>query len=599
MGIPLGCLPKDHIEQQIAAIDAYIAAQEFEAPPSEDNILNNKYLDSGYTSPSGYQLLEEHVFATALLANIIKHLRSNHFVPDYPILFEMLKLIFGISTPCNALTYGQDLPLQNSLNITHTPLLNMFNSILSKNQIKSNLFVSRLNADFAITDKLGSGAWGTVIRVRHNIDGKEYAIKKIRIKSAESGESQLREIRMLAGLQHENINRYHSAWLDFEIKGSVNNGTVLRENETSYPETEASNSGNNQNLINPNIFQEQDQSEPFVFQHQEPTNPIGFKDKEETESSVERNDDCESSIMSGFTHIGSQKPFVNKFALTRNHLAINTNNIIKNTLIRQHSFPFSNTPFWPKSYIPKSLETKVVAKIQPIEPELTCIMCIQLELCETNLGEWLFKRNNICRTIDRLTESDISIARDFDLQFFRGLNYLHSKGCLHRDIKPKNILLTNNCTVLKICDFGLSKYAISDLECESGINSISKHTCHVGTRRYASPEQVRGGNYTVQTDIFSSALVMLELFYPFTTDCEKEKYLHMVKEGKIPEELNSKFPFESSLIEQMVNLDWEKRPTSFKILTELLENRATEEDTRELIALFKLKLAEIEKNPRF
>ena len=47
----------------------------------------------------------------------------------------------------------------------------------------------------------------------------------------------------------------------------------------------------------------------------------------------------------------------------------------------------------------------------------------------------------------------------FLYQILRGLKYMHSAGILHRDLKPRNLLVNSNCD-LKICDFGLARAEI-------------------------------------------------------------------------------------------------------------------------------------------
>lgn len=82
----------------------------------------------------------------------------------------------------------------------------------------------------------------------------------------------------------------------------------------------------------------------------------------------------------------------------------------------------------------------------------------------------------------------------------KGLIYLREKhSIMHRDVKPSNILV-NSRGEIKICDFGVSGQLI-----DSMANSF------VGTRSYMSPERLQGTHYTVQSDIWSVGLSLVEM----------------------------------------------------------------------------------------
>ncbi|GJQ67469.1 Dsor1 [Trypoxylus dichotomus] len=82
----------------------------------------------------------------------------------------------------------------------------------------------------------------------------------------------------------------------------------------------------------------------------------------------------------------------------------------------------------------------------------------------------------------------------------KGLSYLRDKhAIIHRDVKPSNILINSNGEI-KICDFGVSGQLI-----DSMANSF------VGTRSYMSPERLQGTLYSVQSDIWSLGLSLVEM----------------------------------------------------------------------------------------
>ncbi|KAI4809437.1 dual specificity mitogen-activated protein kinase kinase 2b [Gymnodraco acuticeps] len=82
----------------------------------------------------------------------------------------------------------------------------------------------------------------------------------------------------------------------------------------------------------------------------------------------------------------------------------------------------------------------------------------------------------------------------------RGLVYLREKHqIMHRDVKPSNILV-NSRGEIKLCDFGVSGQLI-----DSMANSF------VGTRSYMSPERLQGTHYSVQSDVWSMGLSLVEM----------------------------------------------------------------------------------------
>ncbi|VAW45663.1 Serine/threonine protein kinase PrkC, regulator of stationary phase, partial [hydrothermal vent metagenome] len=88
-------------------------------------------------------------------------------------------------------------------------------------------------------------------------------------------------------------------------------------------------------------------------------------------------------------------------------------------------------------------------------------------------------------------------------QCANALGYSHANLIIHRDLKPDNILIDGN-KQLKIVDFGIAKLINNDI-------SGNKTTIMALTPSYAAPEQINSQNISVKTDIFSLAVVALEL----------------------------------------------------------------------------------------
>ena len=107
---------------------------------------------------------------------------------------------------------------------------------------------------------------------------------------------------------------------------------------------------------------------------------------------------------------------------------------------------------------------------------------------------------------------DEALALDVLEQAAHGLSIIHRMDLVHRDIKPGNLLITQNGQV-KITDFGIAKAAAAVPLTRTGMV--------VGTAQYVSPEQAQGREVTAATDIYSLGVVGYEMLAgrrPFTGD---------------------------------------------------------------------------------
>lgn len=117
------------------------------------------------------------------------------------------------------------------------------------------------------------------------------------------------------------------------------------------------------------------------------------------------------------------------------------------------------------------------------------------ELMETDLASTL-------RSSQALSDDHCQF---FLYQILRGMKYIHSAQVIHRDLKPRNLLVNSNCD-LKICDFGLARVRFSDMDW------ISPMTEYVCTRWYRAPEVLCSWtDYSESIDIWSIGCVLAEL----------------------------------------------------------------------------------------
>ncbi|XP_050806261.1 interferon-induced, double-stranded RNA-activated protein kinase isoform X6 [Gopherus flavomarginatus] len=191
------------------------------------------------------------------------------------------------------------------------------------------------------------------------------------------------------------------------------------------------------------------------------------------------------------------------------------------------------------------------SSISRLRPDLLwdCLF-IQMEFCEKGtLDDWIDEKRG---KENYQTESLIKFR-----QIVTGVEYIHSKGFIHRDLKPLNIFISSEDKI-KIGDFGLVTSMTDDLR-----------TTNKGTKSYMSPEQA-GDKYGQEVDIFALGLILFEILWIFSTGTEKIKEWQKIRECVLPEEFSKNFPLEKYIIEQLLSKDIAKRPSASRVL-ELLE----------------------------
>jgi serine/threonine protein kinase len=109
----------------------------------------------------------------------------------------------------------------------------------------------------------------------------------------------------------------------------------------------------------------------------------------------------------------------------------------------------------------------------------------------------------------RLTE--VPRILDVAIQFAWGLHALHELGLVHQDVKPGNVLMTND-GVAKVSDFGLARARVATGEGAAGGGQDTLLSCGGMTEAYCSPEQAAFQSLTRKTDIWSWGVSVLEMF---------------------------------------------------------------------------------------
>ena len=437
------------------------------------------------------------------------------------------------------------------------------------------LQVDRYAREFSELDVVGKGGYGKVYKAKHKLDGSLYAVKRIPVSSAkvakiqEQGpqelESMLEEVRSLARFDHNNIVRYHNAWLEYTTMPnemsigppiSMLRNDRLLENPAASP-TNSDELGNINSKLDSLVFDDPlittdpSYGAGIVFETSDPGNAAeesksesdGMSLKEKLRFYKRKNRRGSQASQATIATISSSKSRMSAVE------DVDEEEDEDVEMIPRSHMPYSQEPAsdLSESMISHSDVPGQVITAPTSGPMLT--LNVQMSLCETNLAAFLSsERSQVTEPLDRHCFHPC-VSLELLNSIVSGVEYLHSRGVVHRDLKPANVFMSLSTDVYppygsvdistcktcsdrscihvtpRIGDFGL--VAALDDKC-IGADAGMKP---VGTEFYR-PHAYTG--ISEKLDVFALGVIAFEMLQMFGTRMERVAALTELRRGVFP-----------------------------------------------------------------
>lgn len=463
---------------------------------------------------------------------------------------------------------------------------------------------TRYESEFTEVNALGKGGFGTVFRCKNVLDGREYAIKKVWIRYdtrlpqeefSQRLQRTLREVKSLALLDHPNIVRYYTAWLELGGGDDPAAAGIPGMESDYYNIGKSTTVANNYHDMcrPPNSFSSTRNGVSTSASRKEcyyndDQNPLGWNDtravfgENEDESFCHRIVGVPTELDDyGFTfdrpsNFSASESVEITFHRTSNYSASESVDRGTNSST-EHSSEISVEE---SKVSRESRNLRMIASDDgkgenrgtgPSAAMVKHTLYIQMQFCsQKTLADFL--SNEEARkglSASQGDSIDIPYALSLFLQIAQGVKHVHNQGLIHRDLKPNNCFI-DDAGVVKVGDFGLSRESGDNKDGDDPIGSDSildgDITAGVGTRLYASPEQMKGSDYDSSTDVYSLGIMLFELCYPMYTGMERNIVLSKLRNQIFPEQWLSQvkpaFPILHSLLLSMVSNSSSDRPTA-------------------------------------
>ncbi|KAF9926747.1 hypothetical protein FBU30_003741 [Linnemannia zychae] len=460
----------------------------------------------------------------------------------------------------------------------------------------NNLY-SRYKSDFEEIEFLGRGGFGEVVKARNKLDGRYYAIKKIKLdpKDNVTNRKILREVTTLSRLHHQFVVRYFTTWFEDANSGtwSKNKSNSDDDSEEDDDDEDSDEEDEDMSTYNNANRMVKDLKYDFLSEASENRNRSYPSVHFGRSRDVSRRD--ESSFgMNGLALDSSDESTDSDNESEYETDSESEDDSCSDNGIRFESEATDGTASDPRAKAKVSPPKKKRNAIKP-----TRTLYIQMEYCER-------------QTLKDLIDIGVDPEDGWRLfrQILEGLVHIHSQGMIHRDLKPVNIFLDANGDV-KIGDFGLAtsnSQLVSELKTQNQAvtetilmsRSTSYDRAHddglslttgVGTVFYVSPEvlngAVNGVRYNSKADMYSLGIIFFEMCYPLSTGMERAMTLRNLQQPEIifPKEFPmDKMATQAQVIRALLNHNLKERPNSLELLqSDLLPPKMEDEYIQECV----------------
>ncbi|RUS18015.1 hypothetical protein BC937DRAFT_89230 [Endogone sp. FLAS-F59071] len=396
-------------------IEQFLDSSKNDLPNTVRGVILKMFEEDSKKRLTALELLNEPFF-TSEIGN------ARHMEPSMKYLLSAAFPSLGPLVPSNN-SMGMDPLFDASVNSTSgfgSPLQTQGNYVgtttagvgFSKT-LTSPAVVSRYKADFEEIEFLGKGGFGEVVKAKNKLDGRYYAIKKIRLDKHDNENNRkiMREVTTLSSLHHQYVVRYYTTWFE-DADGGLQSDSLSDEDDSDSEETDGSDDEESFRHMKGSMFDvlatERSKSHSYMNVRFE-TSASEAEDEDEDEDEAS---DKNEGNNTGEKDTASDDGISFGTVMTQTHSKPRNNN-------HKHDDSSGGS-------------------------QQSRILYIQMEYCER-------------KTLQDVIEEGVDEQEGWRLfrQILEGLVHIHGQGMIHRDLKPSNIFLDSNNDV-KIGDFGLA-----------------------------------------------------------------------------------------------------------------------------------------------